>query len=249
MSMYSPAVDQSPSICAQGHALVHHVRERLLARLGRALWQSEETVRAAHALHTSSEGYAAHQRAASRSGPSGACAEDRAVEQRVAHHAVPPVHAAGDLARREDAVDGRPPVAVDHDPAVLVVQHGVGVDRLGERVDAGRAVAPQHVRQRDLGVRRIDRPAVEQHRAAPVGRRDAAALVALAHDRLGHHVAGRELVDEPLAVPVQRAARRTPASSRGSSSPASSSARGRRSGGAAARRSRAARSRARPRCR
>ena len=43
-------------------------------------------------------------------------------------------------------------VLVDHEPTVLVVEDGVGVDRLRERVDPGSAVAPQHVGERDLRV-------------------------------------------------------------------------------------------------
>ena len=39
------------------------------------------------------------------------------------------------------------PSRADHEPAVLVVKHGIGEDRLGQRVDPRRAVAAQHVRQ------------------------------------------------------------------------------------------------------
>src|SRR5918995_1353143 len=60
-----------------------------------------------------------------------AAAEDAALEQRVAHHAVAPVGAAGDLAAREEALDGRLAVLVDDEPAVLVVEDGIGEDRLG----------------------------------------------------------------------------------------------------------------------
>src|SRR5438445_9163863 len=75
-------------------------------------------------------------------------AEDDALEQRVAHHAVAPVRAAGDLAARVYAFERRLGVGVDHEAAVLVVEDGVGEDLLRERVDSRGAVAAQHVRKR-----------------------------------------------------------------------------------------------------
>src|SRR5512132_3344655 len=63
----------------------------------------------------------------------GATPEHRALEERVAHHPVPAVRAAGDLARRVEALGGRLAVLVDHQAAVLVVEHRVGEDRLGQR--------------------------------------------------------------------------------------------------------------------
>ena len=56
--------------------------------------------------------------------------------RRVAHHAVAPVGAAGDLAAGVEALERRLGVGVDHEAAVLVVEDGVGEDPLGERVDA-----------------------------------------------------------------------------------------------------------------
>ena len=88
----------------------------------------------------------AHAPAFSCGGPPGATAEDAALEQAVAHHAVPPVRAAGDLAAGVQPLERRLGVRVDHEAAVLVVEDGVGEDRLGERVDPGGAVAAQHVR-------------------------------------------------------------------------------------------------------
>ena len=70
-----------------------------------------------------------------RSGPACATAEDDALEQRVAHHAVAPVRAAGDLAAGVDALERRLGVRVDDEAAVLVVEDGVGEDRLAR---AGR---------------------------------------------------------------------------------------------------------------
>ena len=57
-------------------------------------------------------------------------AEDAALEQRVAHHPVPAVRSAGDLAAGEEALDGRLALLVDHEPTVLVVEHRIGEDRL-----------------------------------------------------------------------------------------------------------------------
>src|SRR5436305_3563252 len=93
-------------------------------------------------------------RSVASSGTTGSPSEDDAFEQRVAHHPVAPVRAAGDLAARVQALHRRLRVRVDHEPAVLVVEHRVGEDPLAERVDPPRAVAPQHVRERALrGVR------------------------------------------------------------------------------------------------
>src|SRR6185295_5249993 len=78
--------------------------------------------------------------------------EDDALEEAVAHHSIATVRAAGDLAAREHARERRLRARVDHEAAVLVVEDGVGEDALFERIDAGAAVAPQHVRQRDLRV-------------------------------------------------------------------------------------------------
>src|SRR5581483_10683108 len=81
----------------------------------------------------------------------GAAAEDDAFEQAVAHHAVAAVRAAGDLAARVQALEGRLGVGVDHEAAVLVVEDGIREDLLLERVDARAAVAAEHVRQREHG--------------------------------------------------------------------------------------------------
>ena len=139
------------------------------------------------------------------------------------------VRAARDLAAREQALERRGGVLVDDEPAVLVVEDGVRVDRLDERVDAA-PVTPQHVGQRDLGVLGGDARRVEPHGGAAVGREDPLAALDLVEDRLRHGVARPERVGELLAVCVQEdcAVR---ASSPGSSSPASSRARRRRSGG------------------
>ena len=171
---------------------------------------------------------------ASAAAAAGAPAEDGALEQRVAHHPVTPVRAACDLAAGIDAVEGRARVLVDHEAAVLVVENRVGQDRLGERIDAGRTVAAEHVRERDLGILLGDARRVEQHRRAAVGRLDAAARLDLVDDRLRHLVARAERVGELLAVRRSGAPLRRRASSPGSSSPASSPARRRRSGGTGA---------------
>ena len=89
-------------------------------------------------------------RSPSRRQPAGAAAEDDALEQRVAHHAVAPVGAARDLAAGVEALERRLGVLVDDEAAVLVVEDGIGEDPLRQRVDARRAVAAEHVRQRDL---------------------------------------------------------------------------------------------------
>ena len=98
----------------------------------------------------------------------GAPAEDGALEQAVAHHPVAPVGAARDLAAGIEAGQRRLAVLVDHEASVLVVQDGVGEDRLPQRIDPGGTVAAQHVRQRDLGVGLGDARRVEQHRRAAV---------------------------------------------------------------------------------
>ena len=54
----------------------------------------------------------------------------RALEQRVAHHPVAPVRPAGDLAAGEEAFERRLGALVDDEAAVLVVEHGIGEDRL-----------------------------------------------------------------------------------------------------------------------
>ena len=146
-------------------------------------------------------------------------------------------------------VDRGRAVLVDHEPAVLVVEHGIREDRLGERIDPGRAVAAQHVRKRDLGVLLRDLRRVEPDRGAPVRGLDAASLAHLVDDRLGDLVARAELVGEVLAVLVQElgavGARRL--GDRVARRPWT--ARRRRSGGTGARRSRAPRRRGRARSR
>jgi hypothetical protein len=137
-------------------------------------------------------------------GAAGAAPEHGAVEQGVPHHAVAAVHAAGDLTGCEQALDGGAAVPVDHQPAVLVVKHGIGQDRFGQRVDPGVAVAPHHVGQHLVGHLRLDPGGVEEHRRAAVRRGQAAALVALLHDRLRDRIAWRQLVDEPLALAVHQ---------------------------------------------
>ena len=94
-------------------------------------------------------------------------------------------------------------VGVDHEAAVLVVEDRVGEDRLRERVDPGAAVAPQHVRQRDLGVVLRDPRGVEVDGGAAVLGLDALALLDLVEDRLADLVARAERVGELLAVGVQ----------------------------------------------
>ena len=182
-------------------------------------------------------------------GAAGAAAEDDALEQRVAHHAVPPVGAAGDLAAGVHALERRLGVRVDHETAVLVVEDGVGEDLLGERVDAAGAVAAQHVRERHVGVGLGDARRVEVDRRAAVGRLDAAARRDLVDDRLRDHVARAERVGELLAVGVQQhgavGARRLGDRVALHRSPATR----RRSGGTGARRGRAPRRRARARAR
>src|SRR4029078_2238840 len=56
----------------------------------------------------------------------GATPEDDALEQAVAHHAVPSVRPARDLAARVEALERGLGVRVDHETAVLVGQHGGG---------------------------------------------------------------------------------------------------------------------------
>ena len=93
---------------------------------------------------------------------------------------------------------------VDHEAAVLVVEDGVGEDRLAERVDAAAAVAAEHVRQRDLRVGGRDTRRVEPDGGpAVLGQRPAAGLD-LVEDRLRDHVARPERVGELLALGVQQ---------------------------------------------
>ena len=56
----------------------------------------------------------------------------------------------------------------------------------GRRVEPGRAVAPQHVRQHLSRGLRLDRPGVQPRGRASVRRGQAAALLALADDRISH---------------------------------------------------------------
>ena len=72
-----------------------------------------------------------------------------------------------------------------------------------ERVDAGAAVAPQHVRQRDVGVGLGDPGRVEVDGGAAVLGLDAAARRDLVEDRLRDDVARPERVGELLAVGVE----------------------------------------------
>src|ERR1700751_4077425 len=89
-------------------------------------------------------------RSVSSSCGTGSPSEDDAFQERVAHHAIAPVRASCDLAAGVETVERRLRVAFDYEPAVLVVQHGVGEDFLRQRVDAAGAVTAQHVRQREL---------------------------------------------------------------------------------------------------
>src|SRR5579862_7449174 len=136
-------------------------------------------------------------------GTAGPPSEDDALEQGVAHHAIAPVRAARDLAAGVQALERRPRIAVDHEAAVLVVQHGVGQDLVGERVDPAGAVAAQHVREREVRVVRGDARRVEIDGGAAVGRLDALALRDLVDDRLGDDVARAERVGELLLVGVE----------------------------------------------
>ena len=73
------------------------MRERLVTRFRCTLGQPEETIGAAHRTSLQQRrlcGYQLHV----RGGPSGTCAETRAVEQRVAHHPVSAMDSVGDLA-------------------------------------------------------------------------------------------------------------------------------------------------------
>ncbi len=137
---------------------------------------------------------------------------------------------------------------VDHEAAVLVVEDGVRVELLPQRVDACPAEPAQHVRQGDVGVGLGDAGRVEPHRRAPVGRLDPAAGGDLVDDRLRDDVARAERVGELLAVGVEE--HRTVGARRLGDRVAlpSSAARHRRSGGTAARRGRAPRLRPRARC-
>ena len=92
---------------------------------------------------------------------------------------------------------------VDDEAAVLVVEDGVREDLLRERVDSRRAVAAQHVRERELGVVLRDARRVEIDGGPAVLRLDALALRDLVDDRLADDVARAERVGELLAVGVQ----------------------------------------------
>src|SRR3954454_5837675 len=84
--------------------------------------------------------------------PAGAPAEHAALEEGVAHHPVAPVGAARDLAAGEEPLERGLAVRMYHETPVLVVEDRVGEEPLGQRLDPGRAVAAEHVRQRDLRV-------------------------------------------------------------------------------------------------
>ena len=137
-------------------------------------------------------------------GPAGPPSEYNTFEEGVAHHAVAAVRPAGDLAAGIEPFQGGLGIRVDRQAAVLVVEHGVGQDRLLERVDPGAAVAPQHVRERDLGVLGRDPRRVEVDGGAAVLGLDALALLDLVEDRLADDVARAERVGELLAVGVQQ---------------------------------------------
>src|SRR5581483_943850 len=135
--------------------------------------------------------------------PAGAPAEHAALEEGVAHHPVAPVGPACDLAAGEETLERRLGVRADHEAAVLVVEDRVGQDPLLQRVDAGGAVAAQHVRERDLGVLLGDPGRVEGDGRTPVRRLDALALRDLVEDRLQDLIARPQRVGELLAVRVQ----------------------------------------------
>ena len=80
----------------------------------------------------------AHALAFSAGCPACAPSEDDALEQRVAHHAVAPVGAACDLTAGVEALERGLGALVDHEAAVLVVEDGIGEERLRQRVDARR---------------------------------------------------------------------------------------------------------------
>src|SRR5256885_15875182 len=82
---------------------------------------SAQTYRCAAASYT-----AACRSVSSSSGTAGPPSEDDAFEQRVAHHPVASVRAARDLAAGVQPFERRLGIGVDDEPAVLVVQHGVG---------------------------------------------------------------------------------------------------------------------------
>src|SRR5579859_1755228 len=158
----------------------------------------------AHTYRCAAASSTAACRSVASSGTAGPPSEDDAFQERVAHHPVAPVRAAGDLAACVHAFERRPGVLVDDEAAVLVVEDGVREDLLGERVDAARAVAAQHVRERELRVVRADARRVEVDGGPSVGRLDALALLHLVEDRLADDVAGAERVGELLAVGVQQ---------------------------------------------
>ena len=107
--------------------------------------------------------------------------------------------AAGNLAGCPDAGHGGGSVFVDHETAILVVQDGIDGDQFGQGIEAGLAVATQHVGKRDFGVSRIDGATVKMYRGAARGSRDPSTLGTFADDRRGDDVARCELVDELLA--------------------------------------------------
>src|SRR5690349_2387978 len=129
-------------------------------------------------------------------GTSGPPSEDNAFEQAVPHHPVAAVRAARDLAAGVHALQRRLGVGVVDEPAVLVVEVGVGEDLLAQRIDAARAIAGKHVRERELGIVLRDPRGVEPDRRAAVGGLDSSALLDLAEDRLADDVARRERVAE-----------------------------------------------------
>src|SRR5262249_12878351 len=93
---------------------------------------------------------------------------------------------------------------VDHKPTVLIVEDGVSVDRLRERVDTSSAVAAEHVRERDLGILGRDARRIEPDSWATVFRRYPATGLDLVEDRLGDGVARPQRVGELLAIGVQQ---------------------------------------------
>src|SRR5437764_14105546 len=98
--------------------------------------------------------------------------------------------AAGDLAAGVEALERRLRVGVDDEPAVLVVEDGVGEDRLAQRVDPARTVPAKHVRQGDVRVAFRYPRGVEVDGGSPVCRL--------------HALAGRDLVDDRLRYRVAR---------------------------------------------
>ena len=108
-----------------------------------------------------------------------------------------------DLAAGEHALERRLGVLVDNEPAILVVEYGIGVDLLRERVDARSAIAAKHVRERDLRVLLRDSRRIEPDRRAAVRGHDTLSLVDLVDDGLRDSVTSAERVRELVAVGVQ----------------------------------------------